>query len=279
MMDEWQSSRHCVDCGVALEPSAAHGDAKACVACGGASTPSSIEALSGGTPCEHCGRPIASIGAHCPWCGGEVRSAFEAAVAAGTLRRAPFEPRWPFSPWHGAGAGGDAPLCPDCGDPVRSAEAPRETRFPGCCNPPWNAGWDGCCEACGARFELVVHTPLHFNVERTTTVRPASKPYRTFVDEGFVLSGVELTVTERSFTIGGVRCPPDEPSTTQTLFLSMAEVVSLAQALDDNLRLYLGLSSRSGGELSVREVDPDAGAAEVDHRDQGVGGVESVGAV
>jgi hypothetical protein len=68
--------------------------------------------------------------------------------------------------------------------------------------------------------------------------RPASKPYRTFIDEGFVLSGVELTVTERQLTTGGARCSPDEPFTTQTLFLSMADVVSLAQALDGNLCVY-----------------------------------------
>ena len=43
--------------------------------------------------------------------------------------------------------------------------------------------------------------------------------------------------------------------------------------------LYKGLSSRFGGDSSVRERDLDAGAAEVDHRDQRVGGVESVGAV
>ena len=41
----------------------------------------------------------------------------------------------------------------------------------------------------------------------------------------------------------------------------------------------VGLSSRFGGDSSVREWDLDAGAAEVDHRDQRVGGVESVGAV
>jgi hypothetical protein len=39
------------------------------------------------------------------------------------------------------------------------------------------------------------------------------------------------------------------------------------------------LSSRFGGESSVRELDLDAGTAEVDHRDQRVGGVESVRAV
>jgi hypothetical protein len=39
------------------------------------------------------------------------------------------------------------------------------------------------------------------------------------------------------------------------------------------------LSSRFGGDLSVRERDLDAGAAQVDRRDQRVGGVESVCAV
>jgi retron-type reverse transcriptase len=42
---------------------------------------------------------------------------------------------------------------------------------------------------------------------------------------------------------------------------------------------FIGLSSRFGGDLSVREGDRDAGAAEVDHRDQRIGGVESVCAV
>ena len=39
------------------------------------------------------------------------------------------------------------------------------------------------------------------------------------------------------------------------------------------------LSSPFGGDSSVREGDLDAGAAEVDHRDQRVGGVETVSAV
>ena len=39
------------------------------------------------------------------------------------------------------------------------------------------------------------------------------------------------------------------------------------------------LSSRFGGDSSVREGDLDGGAAEVDHRDQRVGGVEAVCAV
>ena len=39
------------------------------------------------------------------------------------------------------------------------------------------------------------------------------------------------------------------------------------------------LSSPFGGDSSVREGDLDAATAEVDHRDQRVGGVESVCAV
>jgi Zn-dependent peptidase ImmA (M78 family)/DNA-binding XRE family transcriptional regulator len=43
--------------------------------------------------------------------------------------------------------------------------------------------------------------------------------------------------------------------------------------------LEKGLSSPFGGDSSVREGDLDAATAEVDHRDQRVGGVKSVGAV
>jgi len=46
-----------------------------------------------------------------------------------------------------------------------------------------------------------------------------------------------------------------------------------------NPQLYLRLSSRFGGDSAVGEGDLDAGAAEVDHCDQRVGGVESVCAV
>ena len=42
---------------------------------------------------------------------------------------------------------------------------------------------------------------------------------------------------------------------------------------------FIRLSSRFGGDSSVREGNLDAAAAEVDHRDQRVGGVEAVGAV
>ena len=51
------------------------------------------------------------------------------------------------------------------------------------------------------------------------------------------------------------------------------------EILSNDVRVENRLSSRFGGDSSVREGDLDAGAAEVDHRDQRVGGVEAVGAV
>jgi len=44
-----------------------------------------------------------------------------------------------------------------------------------------------------------------------------------------------------------------------------------ARSIDGDWIVFIPLSCRVGGESSVREVDVDAGAAEVDHRDQGVG--------
>ncbi len=67
--------------------------------------------------------------------------------------------------------------------------------------------------------------------------------------------------------------------------LDIAHIEAHSLDLDDTrevveqvLALYR-LSSPFGGDSSVGERDRDARAAEVDHRDQGIGGVESVGAV
>lgn len=191
--------------------------------------------------CAHCGVAIESVPG-----GGSTEPAVCAACGhanppGGTSRFAPIEPLWPFSAWYRAGDGGDAPPCPRCGKPLRSADASRDVPLPGYCNPPWNAGWDGSCESCGARFELVVHTPLGKGVDRTATVRPASKPYRTFIDEGCVVSGVEVTVTE---SLGYGEWPPERPGSvageprTERVFLSMAEIVGLARALEGHLSPY-----------------------------------------
>jgi hypothetical protein len=53
--------------------------------------------------------------------------------------------------------------------------------------------------------------------------------------------------------------------------LSLLAVGCAAMALSDAVAKLNGLSCRVGGDLAVREFDLDAGAAEVDHCDQGVG--------
>jgi hypothetical protein len=168
-------------------------------------------------------------GAFCPGCGREVRSAFDVAVRAGTLQPAPFERRWPLSPWAGSAEGVDAPACPRCDRPVRAAGAPRRS-YMGYAQPPWNAGWDGTCDACGHRFALVIDQPLHFHARRGVTVRPADRFLRVFIDEGLALCGVEITVTEQQHG--------SEPA-EQTVFLAMSDVAALAEALRGELAVWL----------------------------------------
>jgi integrase/recombinase XerD len=72
------------------------------------------------------------------------------------------------------------------------------------------------------------------------------------------------------------------PQTTsrRVFFRAVAPLEPIGPAaVSSRARHYLRLSSRFGGESSVRKRDLDAGAAEVDHRDQRAGGVESVCAV
>jgi len=57
-------------------------------------------------------------------------------------------------------------------------------------------------------------------------VRPANDFHQTFFDEAIVLSGVELAVQRQE---------AGKPATTQTLFLSMAELAALRDAIDDDL--------------------------------------------
>ena len=52
--------------------------------------------------------------------------------------------------------------------------------------------------------------------------------------------------------------------------------ISAGQNVSDGFARNIRLSCRSGGESSVRESDLDAGAAEVDHRDECVGGVKAI---
>jgi len=79
---------------------------------------------------------------------------------------------------------------------------------------------------------------------------------------------------EHAHTIARVMAIPTKRYERNTVnYLDREEIDALVMAPDKRL------SSPFGGDSSVRKRDLDAGAAEVDHRDQGVGGVESVGAV
>lgn len=111
--------------------------------------------------------------------------------------------------------------------------------FQGVANLPWNSGWDGVCESCGVRFEHTQFTVGSYSVSedgysqvgvggapppagpdsyvghgdhrpaaerleprpprRSVTVRPVNIPLRTFIDEGIVLAGIELTVVHHEF--------------------------------------------------------------------------------
>ena len=178
--------------------------------------------------CARCAGEVSRGATHCPSCGHEVRSAFEAAVNEGVLVPSPFEPQWPISRWHDGGSGQAAPQCRECGEAVRADDRDRRGYF-GYANPPWNAGWDGTCERCGHRYELRSEHPLHLHVKRTLTVRPDEKFYRTFIDEGIVLSGIRLSVVDNQYG--------EEPQTHE-LFVSMGELAQLAQALQDKLAIY-----------------------------------------
>src|SRR5207237_941491 len=104
------------------------------------------------------------------------------------------EPVWQTSQWYGAGDGQEAPLCPKCGQKIRDDASPRPGGI-GYANPSWNAGWDGRCEQCGFRFELVSAVTLP-PARRSVQVRPAHRFLRTFVDEGTTLAGIEVSVVE-----------------------------------------------------------------------------------
>jgi hypothetical protein len=73
--------------------------------------------------------------------------------------------------------------------------------------------------------------------------------------------------------------PGSDPGTCSKLRCTFETTVpKLPHIFETSLSGNKRLSSRLGGDSSVGERDLDAGAAEVDHRDQRVGGVESVSA-
>jgi len=135
----------------------------------------------------------------------------------------PFQPKWPVKPWFEESAEEtQAPLCPHCGDSIRPPGA-GEHPGPGYAKPPWNAGWDGRCHGCGYRFALAAEQQLHFKAKRSVNVKPSQRFVQTFIDEGIVLSGIEIEVREKSFY-------DKEDKELAHVFLSMGEVMALLRS-------------------------------------------------
>ena len=143
----------------------------------------------------------------------------------------PGQPIWPTRPWwRDDGQGVVAPACPKCGGKLRPDDA-GEHRHPGSARPPWNAGWDGRCAACGHDFTVMVAQRTHFQAHRTVRIRPAEQFHQTFTDEGTVFCGVEIEVEDAPH-------PGNEPETSR-VFLSMGELMALTQALQDPAHPWL----------------------------------------
>ena len=168
------------------------------------------------------------------------------------------------SDWLGEGGGFDPPDCPHCGDPVRSADAPKEAMFPGAANLPWNSGWDGSCESCGVTFahRVVSYGTYQVNTDgysqgsigepgeakpgfmgkpdtraaaerflpgrpfREVRARPKNVRLVTFVDEAVVFATVEVTVEQADFG--------KEP-VAQTITLTVDELRAIMDGLEGPL--------------------------------------------
>ena len=104
--------------------------------------------------CHACSEGYALGGHFCPYCGAGSSASPASDLQKMGMRPAPYQPLWPMkSWWEDDGLGLIAPPCPKCGQPVRPPGAGAHLE-PGLANPPWNAGWDGQCAACGFVFEL-----------------------------------------------------------------------------------------------------------------------------
>lgn len=217
---------YCIHCAAALA-SPGNGESAVCLACGKATMPPEPDDTV--CFCKRCAGQTPAIGQYCPWCGEQVRTSFASMINEGLVVPSPFRPQWKISRWSDQGAGRNAPICPQCAGKVRNDDSPRRGGI-GYSNPPWNAGWDGVCEQCGYRFQLTFEQQLHLRVRRTVTIRPCNEPYQTFIDEGIVLSGVEITVTDNQYGAA--------PRETR-IFLSMGELVRLVEALGGDLSVLM----------------------------------------
>jgi hypothetical protein len=222
-----------------------------CLWCGFVATPEAQKKSGGGSRCEHCQRMIGPLfpgqtsqacgachevflaGAHyCPACGTVAAASPPSPLQAEHgLLPSPRQPIWPTkSWWQEDGQGLIAPPCPACGEKLRPDGAGSHEHI-GQALPPWNAGWDGRCAACGREVGVTIEQQTHFHSKRIVRLRPAESFHRTFIDEGMVFSGVRVRVEETAFG--------DESPRVSEVFLSMGELMNLVRSLDETAKPLL----------------------------------------
>jgi DNA-directed RNA polymerase subunit RPC12/RpoP len=141
----------------------------------------------------------------------------------------PFQPIWPMKSWWEEDSQGRvAPPCPKCGEKVRPDGAGSHN-YMGLACPPWNAGWDGRCAACGHEIVVKVEQQTGFRTKRVVQVLPAESFHEIFRDEGMVFGGVRIRVEETAYY-------PKETQVSE-IFLSMGELMSLVRELEGPARV------------------------------------------
>ncbi|MEI9893190.1 MAG: hypothetical protein WDN28_04585 [Chthoniobacter sp.] len=214
-----------------------------CIWCGAAAT---ADPATDGEDwrCEHCqrvtlGSPSEVTTQICPACQTAFPADAHYCQGCGTISAisppstlqtkygllpSPMQPMWPTkSWWQEDGEGLTAPPCPACGGRLRPDGAGSHEHI-GYARPPWNAGWDGCCAACGQAVAVTIEQKTHFRAKRVVRMRPADSFHQTFIDEGMVFSGVRIQVEETQY---GAKAPE-----VSEVFLSMGELMQLVRSLD-----------------------------------------------
>ena len=226
------NSRYCAWCGAAMEEGSRALDEESirCPHCQRGAL-SHLD-KSGAQQCESCRALFAANSHYCPSCGTASKTSPPSTLQTEHgLLPSPWQPIWPIKTWWKEdGEGLAAPPCPACGEKLRPDGAGSHQHI-GQANPPWNAGWDGSCAACGQAVKTVVNQRTHFEAKRTVTMRPAESFHQTFRDEGMVFAGVQIRVEE--FTSN------DSSPRVSELFLSMGEFVALARSLETSAKPLL----------------------------------------
>ncbi len=139
-----------------------------------------------------------------------------------------------FSHWSEAAEGQTPPRCSACRKPVRKAQAAFEGLFPGReAQPPWNAKWDGICEACGYRYEVTSRQIIIGKSERKMAARPASRSYKD-ADYAVILAGIELEIDDAPSSATN-----SIPGTVTKIFISRQELQALSSGLNNESSILL----------------------------------------